>query len=430
MQNDKSMRATTRHIFILLAFMICFEQCTSQSKETLSLKLSWVALVPPYTTGRAGETVSICMHLRTTKGGLYKPRKIEIFSSSASLKGKPFQKGNAICQLLRITEPKEVSFAIFIDGKLLKRVPRLRLLDPHSPEKRFENPFAYELAKKFAPIVIQKVGAFPEIDRPIPFNFDENMDPLDNWENGPSYKGICAAYFSVITTDTHAFIYYLFYYPRHYSIPERVGFSWENDWTGFMLILERKGIDFLPIALETATYQGFNQYAISPTISPNVEDIEGQAIVWNGHPILEISASEHTPKPITFADLKNLEALYFQGFVLMPDSFTSYNLPVFLQTLCFPYKLFSFFEDIWKQKELIGVGSFEYVKGWELPAFIAGDNVTPNRCQPPWSWDDPDDGSVRIGMWFLDPARTIEEHLNLGKELSPWYTYNLYLGLD
>lgn len=424
------MKAIARHTLILLILVICFSQCTPQSKDALSLKLSWVVLVPPYTTGRAGETVAICMHLRTTKGGLYKPRKIEIFPSSTSLKGKPFQKGNAICQLLKITEPKEASFAIFVDGRLLKRVPRLRLLDMHSPEKHSESQFAFELAKKFAPIIIQKVGVTSEIDRPVPYNFDGNLDPLDNWENIASYRGICSVYFSVISTETHLFIYYLFYYPRHYSIPERIGFAWENDWSGVMMTLERKGMDYLPVALETATYQGFNQYALSHTVFPNVEDIEGQAVTWNGRPILEISAYEHVPRPITPAELKNQETLSYHGFVLTPDGFTPSYLPAFLQTLCIPYRLLSFFEEIWKQKELIGTGSFEFVKGWELPSFIAGDNVTPNRCQPPWAWDDPDDGAVKAGMWFLDPARTMEEHLNFSKELSLWYTYNPYLGLD
>jgi len=424
-------RAVGKYIFLLASILIVFFNCTPQSKSALSLRSSWVVLTPPYTTGRAGETISICLHLRNTKGKLYKPQKIEIFSSSGSSRGKFSQKGNAICQLLEIKEPKEISLAIFVDSQLLNRVPKLRLLDPHSPDKHSESPFAFELAKKFTPIVIQKTGALPESDRPIPFNFDRNFDSLDNWEHATSYRGPSAVYFSVITTETHAFIYYIFYYPRHYSIPERVGFTWENDWSGIMLICERRGTDYLPIALETATYQGFNQYAISSAVSPNIEDIEGNAALWHGRPLLEVSAYEHAPRPMLPAELQDIETLSnYQGFVLIPEGFSQSFLPAFLQTFCIPYQLRSFFEEIWKHKEVIGAGSFEFVKGWDLPAFVAGDNVTPNRSQPPWAWDDPDDGSVKAGMWFLDPARTVEEHLDVGGEISLWYTYNPYLGLD
>jgi len=432
MQNSKRMKKALTHLFSVLFAATVMVGCPSQPEQALDLKLSWVVLSPPYTTGRAGETISVCLNLRTRDRTPYLPQKIEIFPSSGKLRGKPFKRGNSICQQVEITEPKEVSLAIFVDGKLLKRVPKLRLLNPLAPEEHIESPFAFELAKTFAPIIVQKVGANPEVDRPIPFDFDRNTDPLDNWENAISYRGPNTVYFSVIETETHTFIFYLFYYPRHYSLPERTGFSWENDWSAVMLICERRNKEYVPLAIETATSQGFNQYSLSREIQPNAEDIEGNAVMWHGRPVLEISAYDHTPRPLAQPDIQGIqeELSSYQGFVLIPESLSARPLPAFLHALSLPYQIRSFFEEIWKQMELIGVGSFEFVKGWELPAFIAGDNITSNRCQPPWAWDDPDDGMVKAGMWLLDPARTTSEHFDLGGEVSLWYTYNPYLGLD
>ncbi|HDH96861.1 MAG TPA: hypothetical protein ENF73_03930 [Proteobacteria bacterium] len=426
------MKGITTRVLIAALVATLVVGCPSRPDQTLDLKRSWVVLSPPYTTGRAGETISVCLHLRTRKRTPYIPGRVEIFPSSGKLTGKLFRQGDAICQRIEITEPKEVSFAIFVDGKLLKRVPKIRLLDPLDPEKYAESPFAYELAQQFAPIIVQRVGSSPEADRPIPFDFDENLYPYDNWENTALYRGPSTVYFSLVETETHAFIFYFFYYPRHYSLPDRPGFSWENDWSAVMLICDRSGRELIPIAVETATSQGFEQYSFSHSVRPNVEDIEGDAAIWHGRPVIEVSAYDHTPRPLAQPDTERLrqELLSYPSFVLVPEGMDTRSLPAFMHSLIFPYRLQSFFERIWKQKDTIGIGSFEFVRGWKLPELIGGDNITPDRCQPPWAWDDPDDGMVEAGMWLLDPARTVSEHLDLGGEVSLWYTYNPYLGID
>ena len=71
-------------------------------------------------------------------------------------------------------------------------------------------------------------------------------------------------------------------------------------------------------------------------------------------------------------------------------------------------------------------------KGMVLPGEFVGAAAASGASQPPWAWDDRDDSEVARGQWFLDPAYTLNRHL---QPEGAWSTskrehcWNIYLGI-
>jgi hypothetical protein len=56
-----------------------------------------------------------------------------------------------------------------------------------------------------------------------------------------------------------------------------------------------------------------------------------------------------------------------------------------------------------------------------------GETWKNDSANPPWAWDDPDDGgAVQAGDFFFRPAYTYIQHLNGQGEVSQVYLFNPY----
>ena len=87
---------------------------------------------------------------------------------------------------------------------------------------------------------------------------------------------------------------------------------------------------------------------------------------------------------------------------------------------------------IWQQRDSIcdGActfdGTFNY-QGTSLPQAFNGDTWGEDKANPPWAWDDPDDGAVYRGDFFFRPASTVKIWLNIPGWTSTSYSHNLFL---
>ena len=71
-------------------------------------------------------------------------------------------------------------------------------------------------------------------------------------------------------------------------------------------------------------------------------------------------------------------------------------------------------------------GEMRYV-GMTIGIAFDGDNHGDDKANPPWAWDDPDDGPVARGDFFFRPAETLKQHIALDGVVSTTYLHNPYL---
>ena len=71
-------------------------------------------------------------------------------------------------------------------------------------------------------------------------------------------------------------------------------------------------------------------------------------------------------------------------------------------------------------------GEMRYA-GMTLGLAFDGDDHGDDKANPPWAWDDPDDGAVARGDFFFRPAETLDKHIKLDGVISKTYLHNPYL---
>ena len=96
------------------------------------------------------------------------------------------------------------------------------------------------------------------------------------------------------------------------------------------------------------------------------------------------------------------------------------------------YELVSFYDTLWQRRGDICDGActfdqtFDY-EGVALAKAFDGDSWGEDKANPPWAWDDPDDGPVYRGDFFFRPAQAVTTWLDLPGTVSQTYLSNLYL---
>jgi hypothetical protein len=107
-----------------------------------------------------------------------------------------------------------------------------------------------ELVKRWAPIHTQDVDQDGEwslsgrSDFITAVDFDGDWNTANNWENIPArfgYKAVAHGYYSIVLTETHAFIIYAFYHPRDWDTSGFKPGAHENDMEGLLEIIELPG---------------------------------------------------------------------------------------------------------------------------------------------------------------------------------------------
>ncbi len=178
------------------------------------------------------------------------------------------------------------------------------------------------LALRWAPIHYQDVdqtgshalgGAADYIAR---YDFDNNLVGNDNWDHADDFPLVAHAYFSVVETDTHWFIVYMFFHPRDWSD------SWldaehENDSEGVLITVARDGSVYGDIkSAVTVAHRDFFSYLPSSTDwEEGAEDLDGTLSMesWGGrlHPVTAQEAKGHGLKARPYVDINGDGVAYY-----------------------------------------------------------------------------------------------------------------------
>jgi hypothetical protein len=132
----------------------------------------------------------------------------------------------------------------------------------------------------WAPIIYQQDDGQNPMARENTFtavNYDRDWRANNNWENLPYYPPGAAVYYSLVESDTHYFIGYYLYYPRHTG-----GTKHEHDMGGVLAVVQ-KGADKFG-QLELLLIYNNNEWL----------KLSGSHVRReNGHPILVVSTGTH-----------------------------------------------------------------------------------------------------------------------------------------
>jgi hypothetical protein len=291
------------------------------------------------------------------------------------------------------------------------------------------------LALRWAPIHYQDVDQTGShalggrADYLTRYDFDNNLSGTDNWDNAGDSRFPLAAYvyFSVVETDTHWFIVYMFYHPRDWSD------SWldaehENDSEGLLLAVARDGTLYGDLkAAVTVAHRDFFSYLPSSTDwEEGGEDVDGTLSLqsWSGasHPVTAQQAKGHGLKARPYFDIDGDGITYY-------PTVDRAGIPSGPNHRGVRYKLVDIFtpEGLWAQRGtsslFAGFGTFA---GNSSGGCGAGPTACDNNAaNAPWGWDDHND-VPRRGDLAKDPAGLVTEYFTIPEEVSFDYTFNPY----
>jgi hypothetical protein len=297
------------------------------------------------------------------------------------------------------------------------------------------------LAQRWAPIHYQDVdpdGTWSlggRSDFITAVDFDNDWNTTNNWENiSTRYNYIASgqAYYSVVLTQTHAFIIYAFYHPRDW---EQNGNKWdahENDMEGLLEVVElpgrvgSNGFDYTNYgilkAFVTVCHGNFYSYVNlhipdEEKFTAGDEDIDGQIsfMDWNGnpHPVTAQDSGSHCLKAWPYKDIEGGDGLVYHPFLnvsIQPSGPDNRNSR---------YGLIDIFKEdgLWDHRDAPETFS-------SFGVFNC-DNHCWNYANPPWGWDDKDDSPGK-GDFAIDPVNLGKSYFkNLG-DFSLIYIYNRY----
>ena len=290
-----------------------------------------------------------------------------------------------------------------------------------------------ELAVHYSPVWYQDVANLEE-DAICRVDYDGDWIGNNNWENLDTYwsQGEVRGYVytSVIETSTHYFITYAAFHPRDWWNLNSDLWSHENDMEGVQVVVEKDGSYYGEFLLmETEAHGQFYQYTNDPTVTNRHEDIDGGVLLYDeSHPKVYVESKGHGVYRYDGSDFPGGDGIiYHYGTPEQPsdpyDTNVGYGL-VLIQDSLWPLRFDvgdgltygTWYEGFWNgssRSEKYGV-TFD------------GDTYGDDKANPPWGWDDPDDGDVLMGDWFLNPAYAISYHLTIAGPWSTEYTYNYF----
>lgn len=337
-----------------------------------------------------------------------------------------------------------------------------------------------QIAERYAPIVYQDTpftedDADVHLDIPTRVDFDGNFDATDNLSNAAQASTDVEAnlYYSVVSTETHHYIQYVLYYPgRYYEEPFDSGDTYEHDFIGLVVVVDREqeSIELID-AVDAGETSGDDQRL---TYLPEDSSAQPRSPV-NEDPLtvsradfeqeerfpLYVPGGTHAPcywhnrtadtwliSPCTGADGEFAS----KGVVMRPgDEADTYDDADDEETehLEMSYQLQSFYDPFWLRRGDYSCGLFSspgYV--YDPPADRpAGPNdesaqMARSLCSDddvaygtvPYRWRG--NGSTSSpGIWFLDPAYYITtfyefEFDDEDKELSLDYCYHELFEID
>ena len=300
-----------------------------------------------------------------------------------------------------------------------------------------------KIAERYAPIVFQ-ANKSVKLDQITGFDFDGDWNGANNWDNAYLYPTPGKAYYAVIEGDRHYFLFYAFFHARDYTSTPMESFApkveHENDMEGMMLIVDKEYNDSNAIVyMETLAHDRFYKY-----VGENYSDIRPLVGRIDGRITLEeYPAGSGLNRPCVFIEAEghgvfDLRAKYtgdpasFAGNTYRPAG-RGAGIPRHAADADVSYSLIPIEDTLWARREDIGSQSTyccagEFVlSGGRAARFGASFNGPIGGCsaKPPWGWDDPTDGSLPAGDWFLNPIKAVGTHVEI-PEFSTRYISNPY----
>lgn len=310
-------------------------------------------------------------------------------------------------------------------------------------------PSSLDLAAHWAPVWYQDTDAQdPKADFIVAVDFDHDWVSSNNWDHlhEPDSDLGAVIYYAVMETDTHAFIFYLDFHPRDWSkacdLP-LIGGCHENDMEGALVVIRKDtttmgSFEVLVTQAHNALHIFRNDPAISAGTSPYLESV---AVTFEdgSHPELYVESKGHGVCALHYSNLIHCQhptegnpppfggddgVVYrYAGVSHTPKGGNDADVG---------YALVSLRDTLWTRRgDTCGAGcTFDGTFDWEghpLPIAFDGDDYGQDMANPPWAWDDPLDGPVKRGDFFLRPAHALETLLNVKPPFSTRYTDNGFL---
>ena len=293
----------------------------------------------------------------------------------------------------------------------------------------------FDLAAHWAPVIYQDTDStYYKGDYITRFDFDGDWVGNNNWENLDNYDLIWAyVYYAVIETETHYFIFYMFFHPRDWNdIPDFGLGEHENDMEGAMVVITKDGSQYGSFLLmETRAHLDFYQYTNDPNIGSKNDTVDGGVILQNGRPTIFIEAKGHGVYAWDGTDFPGGDGVVYYYINNQTDYPTGGN------DRNVSYALIPIIKSLWPRRYDIGNGRMyddpfvysgaRYGFQNEIGGAFDGDTNVADAANPPWGMDDGNDGPVYRGDWFFDPAYTVDAHLSIPYDFSLNYVYNPYL---
>ncbi len=284
------------------------------------------------------------------------------------------------------------------------------------------------IAFHFAPIHYQFVersgrnGLDGRADFVTRVDFDGDWNGRNDWENAARYPLPGAAYHSVVETKSHWFVLYSFFHPRDWA-NSLFDTEHENDCEGVLIVARRDGTRFGTIeAAVTVVHSDFYSYVPAGSRwSAGSETIDG---------VLELDASSEE-RPLTTQEAKGhalrawRSSAPFDGIVYRP-SLVAGSRPSPGDRAA-TYVLVDVFESggLWQRRhdaELF-VPSGSFAGNGEGGCGSGGILCTDDAANPPWNWNDSDDGIPR-GAIATDPLGLVTRYFRIPEPLSKNYAHN------
>ncbi|HEU5470591.1 MAG TPA: hypothetical protein VFV67_08055 [Actinophytocola sp.] len=284
-----------------------------------------------------------------------------------------------------------------------------------------------ELALRWAPIHYQDTDSSDyDADFLTRIDYDAEWNTLNNWEHQDDNPAFLAGwtYYSVVETSTHWFLLYGFYHPRDWEdFPDPFElFTHENDMEGALLTVRKDGSTYGALeAMVTVAHSDF--YSWVPAGSPYTsgrESVDGTLIMQTvdglAHPTTRQEPKGHGVFGWNGANFPGND-----GVIYFPSA-TATEVPSGGNDRSVAYRLADVFAGggLWAHRT--DPTTFTGPTG----AF-RGDNGADNAANPPWGWDDQNDGTdIPRGLLATDPAYLVSAYFAGEGAFSLTYTRNPY----
>lgn len=323
-------------------------------------------------------------------------------------------------------------------------------------------PTDFELAYYHAPLHYQDTNSSNYLaDYVTRFDYDGDWIATNNWENMTRFPLTAHVYYSVVESCSHWYINYAFFHPRDWSNLNVPGAQeHENDMEGYLSVVRKDGSKFGKLeGIVTTSHWDFYSYTLAGSpLTNGKETIDGRVTMqtYDGSPRPLISQEDkgHGVKVFPFSFERDLKV---EDYIIYYPSRSQAQVPQSGNDRHVNYTLIDLFASggLWElqlEQAQASLGISSTIRDRRtnpqpinLPgnpfhkwATFKGDKgggcgngtfktCTENSPQPPWGWDDRNDGPVYAGHLALDPAYLVDRYFDGLGTFSTKYLRNRYI---